>query len=145
MGCISSLPNFRSHCDQNFYIFRPNYQESTCTNNMVKRDIVFKAEFCGIRLGNLDWMEKRTLQVYGYNDGLYNVNNRYAYIKLSSSSVSTPNTIWKDVYIRQIRVLIISCHLNVFQSNRTMVYNSLCTCSYPQKFSIFYECLITFR
>ncbi|CAC5386360.1 unnamed protein product [Mytilus coruscus] len=58
-------------------------------------------------LGNLDWMEKRTLQVYGYNDGLYNVNNRYAYIKLSTSSVSTPNNIWKDVYIRQIRVTVV--------------------------------------
>ncbi|CAC5375043.1 unnamed protein product [Mytilus coruscus] len=107
VGCNSSHQDFRSLCYQNFYIFRQNYQESTCTNNMVKRNIVFKAEFCGITLGNLDWMEKRTLQVYGYNDGLYNVNKRYAYIKLSTSAVSTHNNIWKDVYIRNIRVTVV--------------------------------------
>ncbi|XP_063442417.1 von Willebrand factor D and EGF domain-containing protein-like [Mytilus trossulus] len=124
VGCISSHPDLRSQCEQNFYIFRPYNQEPTCINNMIKRDIVFKAESCGIRLGNLDWMEKRTLQVYGYNDGLYNVNNRYAYIKLSASSVSIPNNIWKDVYIQQIRVLIVYNYVKVFPSNVTLVNSS---------------------
>lgn len=71
----------------------------------MKRDILFKADFCGIKLGNLDWMEKKTLQVYGYNDGLYNANTRYAYIKLLIPSISTYNDIWTDVDIRQIRVI----------------------------------------
>ncbi|CAC5375044.1 unnamed protein product [Mytilus coruscus] len=106
VGCIASHNVIRSQCDQNFYIFRPSYYTygSSCTNNVRKRDILFNAEFCGFRLGNLDWMEKKTLEVYGYNDGLYNVNNRYAYIKLSTSSISEYNNIWKDVDIYQIRV-----------------------------------------
>lgn len=107
MGCISSHPVFRSQCDLNFYLSQPYYSASTCINNVIKRDIVFKTEFCGIRVGNLDWMEKRTLQVYGYNDGMYNTNNRYAYIRLSTSSkyISTQNNIWRDVHISQIRVI----------------------------------------
>ncbi|XP_052063299.1 von Willebrand factor D and EGF domain-containing protein-like [Mytilus californianus] len=106
VGCIASHNVIRSQCDQNFYIFRPSYYTygSSCTNNVLKRDILFNAEFCGFRLGNLDWMDKKTLEVYGYNDGLYNVNNRYAYIKLSTSSISAYNNIWKDVDIYQIRV-----------------------------------------
>ncbi|XP_063442416.1 von Willebrand factor D and EGF domain-containing protein-like [Mytilus trossulus] len=109
VGCISSHPDLRSHCDLNFYISRPNYGESTCVNNVIKRDIVFKSKSCGIRLGNLYWMEKRTLQVYGYNDGMYNINNRYAYIRLSTSPayISTPNNIWRDVQISQIRVDVV--------------------------------------
>ncbi|OPL22093.1 hypothetical protein AM593_09641, partial [Mytilus galloprovincialis] len=104
VGCISSHPDFRSHCDLNFYISRPNNGESTCINNVIKRDIVFRTQFCGIRVGNLDWMEKKTVQVYGYNDGMYNVNNRYAYIRVSTSSanIATPNNIWRDVQISQI-------------------------------------------
>ncbi|CAG2211168.1 unnamed protein product [Mytilus edulis] len=106
VGCISSHPVFRSQCDLNFYLSQPYYSASTCINNVIKRDIVFKTEFCGIRVGNLDWMEKRTLQVYGYNDGMYNINNRYAYLRLSTSSkyISTQNNIWRDVQINQITV-----------------------------------------
>ncbi|XP_071174260.1 von Willebrand factor D and EGF domain-containing protein-like [Mytilus edulis] len=109
VGCISSHPVFRSQCDLNFYLLQPYYSASTCINNVIKRDIVFKTEFCGIRVGNLDWMEKRTLQVYGYNDGMYNTNNRYAYIRLSTSSkyISTQNNIWRDVHISQIRVNVV--------------------------------------
>lgn len=76
----------------------------TCTNNMVNRNVVFKAQFCGIRLGNLDWNETKTLQVYGFSDGLYNSYNRYTYIRLSAPSVSTFNNIWQNVNIPQIRV-----------------------------------------
>ncbi|XP_071151614.1 von Willebrand factor D and EGF domain-containing protein-like, partial [Mytilus edulis] len=104
VGCIASNDAIRSQCDQNFYIFRPSYYTSSCTNNVLKRDVLFNAEFCGFRLGNLDWMDKKALEVYGYNDGIYNVNNRYAYIKLSTSSISAYNNIWKDVDIYQIRV-----------------------------------------
>lgn len=107
VGCVASNNVARSQCAQNFYIFRPSYYtyESTCSNGVLKRDILFNAEFCGFRLGNLDWMEKKTLEIYGYNDGMYNENKRYAYIKLSTPSNSTYNNIWKDFEIYQIRVV----------------------------------------
>lgn len=50
-------------------------------------------------------MEKKTLQVYGYNDGLYNTNNRFADIHLYTSSNSKYHAIWEDVYIEPIRVI----------------------------------------
>ncbi|XP_063440468.1 uncharacterized protein LOC134721412 [Mytilus trossulus] len=109
VGCISSHPVFRSQCDLNFYLSQPSYSASTCINNVIKRDIVFKTEFCGIKVGNLDWMDKRTVQVYGYNDGMYNINNRYAYLRLFTSSkyISTQNNIWRDVQINQITVKVV--------------------------------------
>ncbi|VDI39774.1 Hypothetical predicted protein [Mytilus galloprovincialis] len=106
VGCIASHNAIRSQCDQNFYIFRQSYYTSSCTNNVLKRDVLFNAEFCGFRLGNLDWTDKKSLEVYGYNDGIYNVNNRYAYIKLSTSSISAYNNIWKDVDIYRIRITV---------------------------------------
>ncbi|CAG2226577.1 unnamed protein product [Mytilus edulis] len=112
VGCIVSHNAIRSQsrqCDLNFYIVRPSYYtyESTCSNGVLKRDILFNADFCGFRLGNLNWKEKKTLEIYGYNDGLYNENNRIAYIKLSTSSNSTYNNIWKDFDMREIRVDVI--------------------------------------
>ncbi|OPL33711.1 hypothetical protein AM593_05942, partial [Mytilus galloprovincialis] len=94
-----------SNCDLNFYI-RQWADASSCTNGIVNRDILIKAEFCGISLGNSTGIEKKTLQVYGYNDGLYNTNNRYAYLELYTSSVSKSNAIWEDVYIEPIRVMV---------------------------------------
>ncbi|XP_076109588.1 uncharacterized protein LOC143078620 [Mytilus galloprovincialis] len=99
-----------SNCDLNFYI-RQWADTSSCINGIVNRDILIKAEFCGINLSNSTWMEKKTLQVYGYNDGLYNTNNRFADIHLYTSSNSKYHAIWEDVYIEPIRVhaLFTSC------------------------------------
>ncbi|CAG2220489.1 unnamed protein product [Mytilus edulis] len=94
-----------SNCELIFYI-RQWADTSSCTNGIVNRDILIKAEFCGISFGNSTGIEKKALQVYGYNDGLYNINNRNAYIELYTSSVSKSNTIWEDVYIEPIRVMV---------------------------------------
>jgi hypothetical protein len=41
-------------------------------NNIISKDVVFKAEFCGIKLSTVDWNEPKYLQVYGFSDGIYN-------------------------------------------------------------------------
>jgi hypothetical protein len=52
IGCISSHSNLIAHCSQNIYVFQREHDDtpSSCVNNIVGRDVVFKAEFCGIKL-----------------------------------------------------------------------------------------------
>lgn len=106
VGCISSNNLIRAHCDQNFYISQPDYDKSTiqCSNNDGSRNIIFNREFCGIRVSSLDWEDTKSLQVYGFIDGLYNYRDRMTYIRISTSSTSTPNEIWNDVKVPDIKV-----------------------------------------
>ncbi|XP_063435756.1 von Willebrand factor D and EGF domain-containing protein-like [Mytilus trossulus] len=109
VGCISSNNLVRAHCDQNFYIFQADYDKSTvkCSNNDSSRNIIFNREFCGIRVSSLDWEDTKSLQVYGFIDGLYNYRDRVTYIRISTSSTSTPNEIWKDVKVPDIKVKVL--------------------------------------
>ncbi|XP_071168610.1 von Willebrand factor D and EGF domain-containing protein-like [Mytilus edulis] len=109
VGCISSNNLVRAHCDQNFYISQPDYEKSTiqCSNNDGNRNIIFNSEFCGIRVKSLDWEQNNILQVYGFIDGLYNYRDRLTYIRISTSSTSTPNEIWKDIKVPDIKVKVL--------------------------------------
>ncbi|XP_052074524.1 mucin-5B-like [Mytilus californianus] len=109
VSCIASHPDIRTKCAQNFFIFQPKYgkNKASCLNNIAKRDIVFEAEFCGIKLGNLDWNETKYLQVYGSSDGLYNHQGRSTFIRISTKSISAFNEIWKDVKIPEIKVTVL--------------------------------------
>ncbi|CAG2226665.1 unnamed protein product [Mytilus edulis] len=109
VSCIASHPDIRTKCAQNFFIFQPKYgkNEASCLNSIAKRDIVFEAEFCGIKLGNLDWNETKYLQVYGSSDGIYNHQGRSTFIRISTKSVSPFNEIWRDIKIPEIKVTIL--------------------------------------
>lgn len=109
VSCIASHPDIRTKCAQNFFIFQPKYgkNEASCLNSIAKRDIVFEAEFCGIKLGNLDWNETKYLQVYGSSDGIYNHQGRSTFIRISTKSVSPFNEIWRDIKIPEIKVYML--------------------------------------
>ncbi|XP_052073689.1 von Willebrand factor D and EGF domain-containing protein-like isoform X2 [Mytilus californianus] len=109
VACIASHPNIQENCNQNFYIFQPKYQHNTaaCMNNIARRDLVFEAQFCGIKLGNLDWNQTKYLKVYGFSDGLYNSEDRSTYIRVSTKSVSVFNEFWKDIKIPDIKVTVV--------------------------------------
>ncbi|CAG2226669.1 unnamed protein product [Mytilus edulis] len=110
IGCIASHPEIRSNCYQNFYIYQPQYDNEEpvrCKNNIVNRDVVFRTKFCGIKVGNLDWKEKKHLQVYGFSDGLYNHQDRSTFIRFSSTSVSDVNHIWQNIKITDIKLSVI--------------------------------------
>jgi hypothetical protein len=95
------------HCSQNIKVFQPKHDDtpSSCVNNIVSRDVVFKAEFCGIKLTTLDWNEAKYLKVYGFSDGIYNQQGRSTYIQLSTTTVATLNDIWTDIQIPDIKVV----------------------------------------
>jgi hypothetical protein len=85
------------HCSQNIYVFQPKHDDtpSSCVNNIVSKDVVFKAEFCGIKLSTLDWNETKYLKVYGFSDGIYNQQDRSTYIQLSTTTVR-----WRIIMFR---------------------------------------------
>ena len=107
IGCISSHNTFMPLCSQNIYVYQPEHDDmpSSCVNNIVSRDVVFKAEFCGITLSTLVWNETNYLKVYGFSDGMYNQQDRSTYIQLSTTTVTTLNDIWKDIQIPDIKVV----------------------------------------
>lgn len=107
VGCIVSNSDFRkSQCHQNIYVFQPNIDENTnqCANGLAKKDILFKSQFCGIKLGSSDWQKNTFLQVYGFSDGLYNFQARTTYIRLSVTSVSMFNDLWMNLQVPDIKV-----------------------------------------
>ncbi|XP_063420096.1 uncharacterized protein LOC134705273 [Mytilus trossulus] len=107
VGCIGSHTDLLYNCYQNFYIYQPNYNKDepiNCHNNIVERDIVFRTDICGIRVGNLDWKEKKQLQVYGFSDGLYNSQDRSTVIKFSTTPLSSVNQIWNNFTTPGIKV-----------------------------------------
>jgi hypothetical protein len=95
------------HCSQNIYVYQPEHDDTplSCVNNIVSRDVVFKAEFCGIKLSTLVWNETNYLKVYGFSDGMYNQQDRSTYLQLSTTTVTTLNDIWKDIQIPDIKVV----------------------------------------
>ena len=107
IGCISSHSDFMPHCSQNIYVCQPKHDDkpSSCVNNIISKDVVFKAEFCGIKLSTVDWNEPKYLQVYGFSDGIYNQQERSTYIQLSTTTITTLNDIWKDLQIPDIKVV----------------------------------------
>ena len=107
IGCISSHSNFMPHCSQNIYAFQSKHDDtpSSCVNNIVSEDVVFKAEFCGIKLSAFDWNETKYLTVYGFSDGIYNQEDRSTYIQLSTTNTTTINDIWKNIQIPDIKVV----------------------------------------
>lgn len=106
VGCIASHKELMTHCDQSFYAFQPtkNRNFGSCSNNIALKDIIFKAQFCGIKIGITDWQDEQKLEVYGFSDGLYNSKLRSTYIRLSTSAVSPFNEIWQGVLIQDIKV-----------------------------------------
>lgn len=108
VGCIASNKNLMAHCDQSFYVFQPkkNPNAGSCSNNIAIKDIIFKAQFCGIKLRATDWQEEKKLEVYGFSEGLYNSGDRSTYIKLSTSAVSAFNEMWQNVQIPDIEVCL---------------------------------------
>ena len=103
MGCFTSHPEVRAaQCSQNVYISQPKFEFNTaaCSNNIANRDIVFKARYCGMKIGSIDWNETNYLQVYGFSDGLYNQQDRRAYIRLTTKA----NTIWQNLHVPDIQV-----------------------------------------
>ncbi|VDI79905.1 Hypothetical predicted protein [Mytilus galloprovincialis] len=109
IGCIASHKNLMAHCDQSFYVFQPkkNPNAGSCSNNIAIKDIIFKAQFCGIKLRATDWQEEKKLEVYGFSDGLYNSGDRSTYIRLSTSAVSAFNEMWQNVQIPDIKVKVL--------------------------------------
>ncbi|CAC5402536.1 unnamed protein product [Mytilus coruscus] len=110
VGCIVSNPTFRKlQCHQNIYIFQPDIEENTdqCANGVTNRDILFKAQFCGVKLGSIDWQNDKFLQVYGFSDGLYNFQDRSTYIRLSVSSISMMNDLWMDLQVPDIKINVL--------------------------------------
>lgn len=83
-------------------------------NNIARRDLVFEAQFCGIKLGNLDWNQRKYLKVYGFSDGLYNSDDRSTYIRVSTKSVSVFNEFWNGTKIPDIKVNKLAHHLLLF-------------------------------
>ena len=109
IGCVSSHSDFMPHCSQNIYVFQPKDDDTMfkCLNNIASKDVVFKAEFCGIKLSTVDWNETKYLKVYGFSDGIYNQQDRSTYIHLSTTTITTLNDIWKDIQIPDIKVHVV--------------------------------------
>ncbi|CAC5411154.1 unnamed protein product [Mytilus coruscus] len=109
VGCIASNKNLMAHCDQSFYVFQSNKNSNaeSCSNNIAIKDIIIKAQFCGIKFGATDWQEEKKLEVYGCSDGLYNSGDRSTYIRFSTSAVSAFNEMWQNVHIPDIQVKVL--------------------------------------
>jgi hypothetical protein len=63
--------------------------------NIISKDVVFKAEFCGIKLSTVDWNEPKYLQVYGFSDGIYNQQDRSMMKKLQLIKFQRPGKVSK--------------------------------------------------
>ncbi|XP_052090373.1 von Willebrand factor D and EGF domain-containing protein-like isoform X3 [Mytilus californianus] len=109
VGCISSHDAVRRHCEQNLYIFQPKNDQTSasCRNNIAKKDVVFKAQFCGISIKSLHWQNENKLRVYGFSDSMYNYQDRSTVLKISTSAVSDLNDMWKDIQVPDIKVTVI--------------------------------------
>ncbi|XP_071168616.1 uncharacterized protein [Mytilus edulis] len=107
IGCIASNDEIRSKCFQDFHIFQPSFDKSVlqCSNLYGSRNIVFKNEVCGIRMTD-SGKNVKNLEVYGFSDGLYNYRDRSTYISMYTTSVSTPNAVWQNFNIRDIKVTV---------------------------------------
>ncbi|XP_063435757.1 von Willebrand factor D and EGF domain-containing protein-like [Mytilus trossulus] len=107
IGCIASNDEIRSKCFQDFHIFQPSFDESVlqCSNLYGSRNIVFKNEVCGISMTD-SGKNVKNLQVYGFSDGLYNYRDRSTYINMYTASVSTPNAVWQNFNIKDIKVTV---------------------------------------
>ncbi|CAC5371721.1 unnamed protein product [Mytilus coruscus] len=105
VGCISSHDAVRRHCEQNLYIFQPKNDQTSasCRNNIAKKDVVFKAQFCGISIKSLHWQNENKLRVYGFSDSMYNYQDRSTVLKISTSAVSDLNDIWSDIQVPDIK------------------------------------------
>jgi hypothetical protein len=70
-------------CSQNIYVFQPQHDDtrSSCLNNIASKDVVFKAEFCGIKLTTLDFNIMGKLQLIKFQRP-GNVSKLNLYIKL---------------------------------------------------------------
>lgn len=108
VGCISSHDAIQTNCEQHFYIFNMIKDQTpiSCRNNIVKRDIVFEAQFCGISIQSLHWNSEKKMRVYGVSDSMYNFKDRSSVLKISSSAVSELNEIWRDLQVPDIKVNI---------------------------------------
>lgn len=109
VACFSSHEVLMNQCEQNFYIFQPNYHESSqrCVNNLNPIDVIFNAEFCGFKFGAKDWNQTKNLEVYGYSDGKYNSYHRVTYIKISTHSLAPfGGDIWENLNVPDIKVWI---------------------------------------
>ncbi|VDI32278.1 Hypothetical predicted protein, partial [Mytilus galloprovincialis] len=107
IGCIASNDEIRSKCFQDFHIFQPSFDKSVlqCSNLYGSRNIVFKNEVCGIKMTD-SGKNVKNLEVYGFSDGLYNYRDRSTYISMYTTSVSTPNAVWQNFNIRDIKVTV---------------------------------------
>lgn len=108
VGCMTTNPNLTSHCFQNLFIHlhqdeKDNVQ-AICENDITTKDIIFKAQFCGIKLSTTDWKEEKNVEVFGLSDGLYNTRGRSSFICASTSSVSLLNEHWHNITIPYIQV-----------------------------------------
>lgn len=79
----------------------------SCKNNLVKRNFVFEAQFCGISIQSLNWKTEKKIRVYGVSDSMYNFKDRSAVLKISTSAVSELNDIWRDLQVQDIKVNIV--------------------------------------
>ena len=61
---------------------------------------------CGIQISSNKWQEDNTLTIYGLNDGLYNFEDRAAYIKLTTFPDGFAyNRIWRQFSTPLMKVL----------------------------------------
>ncbi|XP_052101114.1 von Willebrand factor D and EGF domain-containing protein-like isoform X2 [Mytilus californianus] len=114
VACFTSNHGFqKKFCTKDVYTFQPPKNGPVCSNNIANRDIVFNAEFCGIKLESLDWENTKYLRVYGFSDGIYNHQDRSTYIRLSTNTISAFHDIWTNLSLSEIKV-------NVLDKDSTM-------------------------
>lgn len=103
---MASHANLTSHCSQNLYIHQPDKYsvQAGCVNNIASKDIVFKTQFCGIKLSTNDWKDEKYLEVFGFSDGLYNAKGRSTFIRISTPSLSFLNEHWKNIHVPDVKV-----------------------------------------
>ncbi|CAG2213049.1 unnamed protein product [Mytilus edulis] len=110
---VSNLPFERNVCTKDVNFFQQTKNAPLCSNNIASRDIIFNTEFCGIKLDIIDWEKKKYLRVYGFSDGIYNHQERSAYIRLSTNTISVFHDIWTNISVSEIKV-------NVLDKDSTM-------------------------
>ncbi|XP_076093421.1 uncharacterized protein LOC143064464 [Mytilus galloprovincialis] len=109
VGCIPSHDAVKTNCEQNFYIFQQMADQTSVSrnSNIVKADIVFEAQFCGLSIKSLNWENETILRVHGLSDSIYNFHDRSTILKISTLAVSESNYIWRDVQVPDIMVTVI--------------------------------------
>ncbi|CAC5371719.1 unnamed protein product [Mytilus coruscus] len=124
VGCLSSHDAIRTHCEQNFYIYQLMDSQTSLSNRnkIAKTDVVFAAQFCGIRIKSVNWKNDKILRVYGFSDSMYNFQDRSTVLKISTSAVSEFNYIWKDIQVPDIKVTVIDKD-NALMNRQCLSYN----------------------